>query len=159
MISRPSLSVRCLYPPSIERLSDFDRHEHLGAEPLRLHHRAPRQFTTAHACGKAKVIFDSGAGAGLPAGRVSIQQQCSQTLRRAVDGRGKPGRSGADDDEVVEVERSGKRAAKAFRHMSRLWITQRVSVFEKKHGKFTRADSRGIQQACVSGFRATSSQV
>ena len=134
-ISRPSLSVRRLYPPSIETPVDFERHEKLGAKPLRLRHGAPRQLAAADAGRKPEVVLDPRTGARLPARRVPVEQQRPQPFRRAVHGRREPGRAGADDHQVVQVERGRERSAEALGHLARLRVAQRGAVLEEQRRK------------------------
>ncbi len=75
--------------------------EDLGAQPPRLPQRAARQLVAGDARGEAEVVLDPGGGAGLAAGRLALDHDRAQALRRPVHGRGQPGRAGADDHRVV----------------------------------------------------------
>ena len=77
------------------------RDEDLGAEPARLLQRAARELVPGHAGREAEVVLDPRRRPGLPAGRLALDHDRPQALRRAVDGRGQPGRTGADDHGVV----------------------------------------------------------
>ena len=52
---------------------------------------------------EAEVVLDPCALGSLAAGRVTLDHRGPQALRRAVDGGGQPGRTGTDDDEVVQL--------------------------------------------------------
>ena len=84
-------------------VAPFRDHD-LGAEFLRpARTRAPGQLLPGDAGGKAEIVLDPRARAGLSARRVRLQHQHIETLRRAVDGRGQARRSGADDDDIAHV--------------------------------------------------------
>jgi hypothetical protein len=59
---------------------DLDANEKLGAEATRLAVRASSELRAADAIWKAGVILDSGARAGLPAGRVPLAHQRAKPL-------------------------------------------------------------------------------
>ena len=80
---------------------DRPRDEDLGAEPPRLLQRAARQLVARDARREAEVVLDPRRRAGLAAGRLALDHDRPQPLRGAVDGRGEPGRPGADDHRVV----------------------------------------------------------
>ena len=80
---------------------DRPRHEDLGAEPPRLLQRAARQLVARDARREAEVVLDPRRRAGLAAGRLALDHDRPQALRRAVHGRRQPGRPGADDHRVV----------------------------------------------------------
>ena len=75
--------------------------EDLGAEPPRLLQRAARQLVARHARGEAEVVLDPRGRAGLAAGRLALDHDRAQALRRAVHGGGQARRAGADDHRVV----------------------------------------------------------
>ena len=72
------------------------------AELVGLQDRALGQLAAGDAGGKAEVVLDAHAAAGLAARRRALEHHRAQPFRGAVDGRGQPGRSGADDDQVVD---------------------------------------------------------
>ena len=80
---------------------DRPRDEDLGAEPPRLLQRAARQLVAGHARREAEVVLDPRRRAGLAAGRLALDHDRPQPLRRAVHRRREPGRPGADDHRVV----------------------------------------------------------
>ena len=51
---------------------------------------------------EAQVVLDRGALAGLAAGRLALDDDRAQALGGGVHGRGEPGRSAADDADVVQ---------------------------------------------------------
>ena len=106
---RPPLAVQCY------RLrGDTER----GAEFLRLRQRAPGQRQTGNAGGKAKVVFDLGAGAGLSARCRGFHQAHVESLGGAVDRGCQPGRPGAHNQQVMHPGFIDRRIdAKAARHL------------------------------------------
>ena len=80
---------------------DRARDEDLGAEPARLLQRAARELVARHARREAEVVLDPRRRARLAAGRLALDDDRAQALRRAVDGRGEAGGPGADDHRVV----------------------------------------------------------
>ena len=125
----------------------FERHEHLGAEPLCLRDRAPGQLAAADAGREAEIVLDLRAGARLPARRMPIEQQRPQSLGGAVHRGGEPGRSGAHDHEVVEIARRGQRSAEALGHLARLRVAQRGAVLEEQRRQLAGVDAGGVEQA------------
>ena len=87
-----------------------------------------------------------------PPGCVPIEQQRPQSLRRAVHGRRESGRSRADDDEVVELQRSRQRLAQAFGHLPRLRVPQHGSIFEEQDRKVILARAGGVEQRAGVGI-------
>ena len=84
------------------------RHVDLGAELLRLDRPALGQLGAGDPGGEAEVVLDPRGGGGLAADGDGVEQDRRETLRCAVDGRGDPGRTGADDDEVHRGHRSAR---------------------------------------------------
>ena len=78
------------------------RPEQLGAEALGLGQGAAGELRAAEAVGKAQVVFDGRALAGLAAGRAALDHQRAQPFGRAINGRAQAGGAGAHDDEIVE---------------------------------------------------------
>ncbi len=76
--------------------------EDLGAEAARLGDRAVGEVGACQPGGKAEVVLDQRAGAGLAAGRALLDDQRAQTLGGAVDRVGQAGRPAADHHQVVE---------------------------------------------------------
>ena len=77
--------------------------EELGAEAVGLEEGALGELVAAEALGEAEVVLDAGAGAGLAAGGVGLDDEGAQAFGGAVDAGGEAGGSGADDDDVVEL--------------------------------------------------------
>ena len=114
------------------RVDPLDRpgHEDLGAEPPGLLQRAARELVARHARREAEVVLDAGRRPGLAAGRLSLDHDRPQALRRAVHGRGEAGGAGADDDRVV-VRRGRLRAeAEQLGHAPQLRPRHRPAVDE-----------------------------
>ena len=80
-------------------LGDHD----LRAEFHRLRGSAPREVEARHSCGEPEVVLDVRALSGLTARCVGLDDQDVEPLRRAVDGRRKPRRPAADDNDVADV--------------------------------------------------------
>ena len=125
----------------------LERHEQLGAKPLRLRHGAPRQLAAADAGWKPEIVLDPRAAARLPAGRVPIEQQRPQPFRRAVDRRREARRTGADNHEVVEIERGRQRSAEALGHLTWLGVAQRRPILEEQRRQVADADPGRVEQA------------
>jgi len=79
------------------------RDQGLGAELLGLHIGPPGQGLARDAGGKAQVVLDAGAGAGLAAEGAPVQHQHLQALGGRVHGGGQAGRAGAHDDDVEQL--------------------------------------------------------
>ena len=94
---------------------DRPRDEDLGAEPARLLQRTARQLVAGDARREAEVVLDPRRRPGLAAGRLALDDDRPQPLRRAVDGRGEPRGPGADDHGVVLGGRGLGRRGRAAR--------------------------------------------
>ena len=82
---------------------DLDRRQDLDAEPLGLGHAAAREVGAGEAGREAEVVLDPARRAGLPAGRLALQEHGLEPLARPVHRRRQPRRPAADDGEVVEL--------------------------------------------------------
>ncbi len=80
---------------------DRPGHEHLRAETTRLPERTTGQLVARDARGKAEIVLDPRRRPGLAAGRLALDHDRAQALRRPVNGRGQPRRPAADDHRVV----------------------------------------------------------
>ena len=69
----------------------------------RLGDGARGQFLAGDADGKAEIVFDFGAGAGLTAGSGGFDQQHVQPFGSGVNGGGQARRSRADDDQIAHL--------------------------------------------------------
>ena len=159
-ISRPSASVRRLYPAIDRDAGHFERREKLGAEPLRLRERAARQLAAADAGRKPEVVLDARTGARLPARRVPVEQQRPQPFRCAVHRRRESGRTGADDHEVVDIEGGRERPAEALGHLRGApGCAAREPSLEEQRRKLVVANARPHRAARARpGPASTSSQ-
>jgi hypothetical protein len=101
MIVRARRSVEVHLPGRGVDSLDRPGHEDLGAEPARLLQRATRKLVPRHARWEAEVILDPGGRAGLAAGRLALDGDRAQPLRRSVHGRGQARRARAHDNRVV----------------------------------------------------------
>ena len=84
------------------QLGDLAHHRRLGAERPGLVEGAVAQLGTTDAEGKAEVVADQRAGAGLPTDGFAVDHDGAQSLRSGVDGGGQSGRSGTDHDDVED---------------------------------------------------------
>ncbi len=75
--------------------------QELGAEPLRLAAREPRQLGAADALRKAEEVLDQRRVRGLAARNVLLDGDGGEAVRSRVDGGRQPGRPGADDRQVI----------------------------------------------------------
>jgi hypothetical protein len=96
------------------------RHEDLGAEPSRLLQRPARKLVPGHARREAEVVLDSGGGAGLAAGRLPLDDDRLQPLRRSVHRGGQSRRARADDHGVVLRDRGLGAKAEQLGHAAGL---------------------------------------
>ncbi|MNM78496.1 hypothetical protein D3C81_904010 [compost metagenome] len=77
----------------------------MGAELLRLGEGAAGQRLPGDARGKAEVVLDARAGAGLPARPPAVEHGHGQPFGRGVNCCGQPGRASTDHCHVVDVGR------------------------------------------------------
>jgi len=89
----------------IERLqaARLIRDRHFRAELLRLIVRTRHQGHAADSGRKAQIILDPRRSAGLSAKRAAVEHENGQSFRCRVDRGGKPGRTCADDNYVIEA--------------------------------------------------------
>ena len=92
---------RAIFARAIQR-PDPDGNHHVGAEFLRLNEGAGSQRLAAYPGGKAKVVFDPGAGSGLPAVSAGVENRHRQSFGAGVHGGREPGGPGADHRHVVD---------------------------------------------------------
>ena len=116
--SRPSASVRRLYPAVDRDAGHLERHEELRAEPLRLRQGAARQLAAADAGREPEIVLDPRAGArparpGACRSSSSVRSPSDAPYTAAA----RPGGAGADDHEVVDVERGRERSAEPLGHL------------------------------------------
>src|SRR5258708_36390221 len=83
-------------------------HAQLGAEAYRLLLHVLDEVGTLDALGPAGKVFDQRGDGELPAGLVAFEDQRLEIGACSVDGSGKSGAAGAEDDSV---------ARRVFRHM------------------------------------------
>ncbi len=146
-ISRPSLSVRCLYPASMD--TPVTSSGTSSSAPSRCACVTARRVSSLPLtpAWKPEIVLDPRAAARLPAGRVPIEQQRPQPFRRAVDRRREAGGTGAHNHEVVQIERGRQRSAEALGHLTWLGVAQRGPILEEQRGKLARADPGRVEQA------------
>ena len=91
---------RCTVAPGCKADPGLREHE-AGAEEPGLLEGAVGEVAAGEPVREAEVVADPGAGAGLAAGTDGLDHRGLEPLRGGVDGRGEPGRPGADDDDVA----------------------------------------------------------
>ena len=137
--------VRCAC--ALERASGAG-HGDMGPELLRLHESAAREFLPGDSIGKPEIVFDSGTRPGLPAGRVALDYQHFQPLRRPVDRRCQAAGSGADDDQVIHAVLVDSRIqAEAFSHLGVAGISKNQFAPANQHGDIGDTNLKLIQNA------------
>src|SRR5262249_50868047 len=80
---------------------DRARDEDLRTQPPRLLQGARGQLVARDAGRKPEVVLDSGGRACLTAGRLTLDDDRAQSLRRTVDRSSQPGWAAPDHDHVV----------------------------------------------------------
>ena len=104
-ISVPSASVTTRSRRRRGEADDGVAVDHLGAEQDRLLERPGGQLGAADPTRETEIVADHRAGAGLAAHRDRLDERGAQSLRLGVHRGGEPGRSTADDDDVVDHRR------------------------------------------------------
>ena len=131
---------------------DGARDREPGAELLRLHLRPAGERLAADAGGKAEVVLDLRARAGLAAGGDAFEDDRLQSLRGAVDRGGEPGRAGADDGEVehrVVVEVLGD--AERVGELGERRVAQRPMPRQHDHRQLGRGQREALEEAAGIG--------
>ena len=141
----PSLGVARLHP------GNRPRDQQLGAEAKRLLAGAGAQLVAAEAAGKAEVVLDPGGGACLAAARRALDQQCPESLGRAVDRGRQAGGTAADDHHVVGVVRGLGLEPERLRQAAEGGRLQPRAVGEQnnrgRHDRFTPGSRRVVRLA------------
>ena len=102
----------------------------LGPEFLRLIIGARHQRLTADPRRKAKIVFNSRRGAGLPSESAAIKDNDRKPLRRRINGGGKTGRSRPDHGDIVETFRiNGAYQTETARQFVLTRVTQQLSAW------------------------------
>ena len=112
---------------------------------------APRQVRAGEARREAEVVFDAARGAGLPPGRLALDEERAQPLTGSVHGGRQPGRPAPDDDEIVERVRSGDRHADRLGELAGRWCAEDPAVGEADDGlgRLGRRIERGGEAAAL----------
>ena len=97
----PSKRTRVHRPAGLES-DDVTRQHHLGAEAGHLRDRAMGEVRAGQSLREAEVVLDRRALPGLAAGRLALDDDRAQALRRRVHGGSQTRRAGADDADVVQ---------------------------------------------------------
>ncbi len=79
------------------------RRENFDAEAAGLRHGAESQVGAGESRGKAEIVFDARAEAGLAAGRFALDHHRAQAFGCAINGRGEARWAAADDGQIVEI--------------------------------------------------------
>ena len=119
--------------------------KHLGAEAAGLREGAAREVGSTDAGRKPEVVLDLGAGAGLAAGRVVLDEQGAQPLRSAVDRRGQPRGTRADDHEIVEGQARPRLHADLFGQLAVRRGDEIAAVGEEEDRQLRRVAERADQ--------------
>jgi hypothetical protein len=121
-------------------------------EAKSLEERSLRELVAADPDRETQVVLDPGCNSDLAADREAFHQGCGQPFGRAVHRRGEPGRTGADDRDVVRharcragadaggtreflVGRPGEHLAAAHDHDGRLVARRLVTVQDGVGGR------------------------
>src|SRR5437667_232468 len=81
---------------------------------------------------ETQIIFDPGARAGLPAGRMAIDQQRPEAFRRTVHRGPQAAWTSADDHEIVQIACGRERPAETLGHLAWFGVADDRAVFEKQ---------------------------
>jgi hypothetical protein len=119
--------------------------QQLGAEPQRLPAGPLGQLGARHPVREAQVVLDPAALAGLPAGRTPLDEHRAQPLGGAVHRCAETGRSGADDDEVIEVGRRHRGEPDVRRQVRLRGRDERLAIARDHQRDVGRGAARGGQ--------------
>ena len=120
--------------------ADFGGNGDRGAEFLRLDESAPGQRLAGNAGGKAKIVFNARAGAGLAARGARIGHQNGQAFRGRIYRGCQAGGAGADDGDIEHMIRVQRRQqAQAARERGVGWIAQHAAIRADHKRKIGRA--------------------
>src|SRR5262249_36370785 len=120
--------------------SDVDRlqrRENFDTETLSLYHSPARQIASTEADRKSQIVLDAGTHSRLPAGSLFLDHHGVEAFGGAIHSSGKPGRSSADDCQVIKVGLCARPEADFLRHLRRYTLEEPCSV-GKKHDRKTR---------------------
>ena len=118
----------------------FLRGQELGAEAAGLRRRSPREVGSGEPGREPKVVLDARAHPGLPAERLSLDDDRSQPFRSAVDGGRESGGAGTDDDEVVVRELLVRLEADPLRDLGRIRVDEGLGVRDEHDRKPVRGE-------------------
>ena len=113
---------------------DRARDEDLCPEPPRLLERAARELIARDAGREPEIVLDAGRRSGLTAGRLALDHDRAEALRRAVHRRRQAGGAGADDHRVVLGCGRLCFEAEQLRDPTRLRPHDRFPVDDADHG-------------------------
>ena len=113
---------------------DRARDEDLCPEPPRLLERAARKLIARDAGREPEIVLDAGRRSGLTPGRLALDHDRAEALRRAVHSRRQAGGAGADDHRVVLGCSRLCFEAEQLRDPTRLWPHDRFPVDDADHG-------------------------
>ena len=105
-VRREFLPVRELHDSifAFDKETDgFGGSEHFGSEPAHLCDAAAGEIGSAKSGGKAEIVFDARAEAGLATRGFALHENRLQSFGAAVESTRKSGGSGADNDHVIET--------------------------------------------------------
>ena len=119
-------------------------HEDLRAEPAGLLQRPAGELLARYPRREAEVVLDPGRRAGLAAGRLALDHDGSQALRRAVDGCRQAGRPGADDHGVVLGRGRLGGESQELGHAAQPGSHHRLAVDDAQHGAIVALRQRAL---------------
>ena len=89
----------------------LDRRQDFSAEAFDLGDAAAGEVGSAETGGKAEIVFDAGAEAGLATGGFTLDKNRAQAFGAAIESACQAGGTRADDDDIVKIARGGGREA------------------------------------------------
>ena len=137
--------------------ADRHRRQQLHPVPADLRHETVGQLAAGDALGEAGVVVDPVADGGLAAERAVLNHDGVDALPGRVDGRGQPGGSASDDDQVVgrPVGLEGEADAAGQRLVARVHLVRPVRVDHGRDGPATACSSLTRSMACGSASTST----
>jgi hypothetical protein len=118
----------------------------LGAEAAGLVGRPACEVRAAEAGREAEVVLDQAGGAGLTAGRLTLDHHGGQPLRRAVDRGGETGGTTTDDDQVIVVGHRLVGDPEPLGELEHRRALQHRAVLHERDRQALVADTRDAQQ-------------
>ncbi len=135
-----------------DELGDLRREDDLGAELLGLHEGAAGQRLAGDAGREAEIVLDPGAGPGLAAVALGVENGDRQALGGGVDGGGEPGGAGAHHRDVEHLAaRRPPGHAEGAAELADGRVEQRLAGGNDDHGQHRAARPAVAEEACRRG--------